>query len=84
MDTLAELGWSELANGELLERAEAPGFDAFVPTDQNFRYQQSLAQRTIRIVVLMNTSWQRMQRCIPVIAAALEGSDLAAYVEIPI
>ena len=84
VDTVAELGWSELANGELLDRAEAHGFDAFVTTDQNLRYQQNLAQRTIRIVVWMSTSWRRMQRCIPLIAAALEESGTAAYVEIPV
>ncbi len=39
--TAVDLGWSELANGELLQQAEA-NFDILITTDQNFRYQQNL------------------------------------------
>ncbi len=36
-----------LANGELLDAAEADGFDVLVTTDTNLRYQQNLAGRRI-------------------------------------
>lgn len=35
-------GWENLGNGELLDAAEAAGFDVFVMTDQNIRYQQNI------------------------------------------
>ena len=34
--------WDSLGNGELLDAAEAAGFDVFVTTDRNIRYQQNL------------------------------------------
>jgi len=44
-------GWDTLRNGELLEVAEAAGFDVFVTTDRNIRFQQNLTGRKIAIVV---------------------------------
>ncbi len=32
--------WDELANGELLNAAEAAGFDVLLTTDKNVRFQQ--------------------------------------------
>lgn len=40
-------GWDNLRNGELLDAAEAAGFDVFVTTDRNIRYQQNLSTRKI-------------------------------------
>ena len=45
-------GWDTLRNGELLDAAEAAGFDVFVTTGRNLRYQQNLAGRKIAIIVL--------------------------------
>ena len=33
-------GWDVLRNGELLDAAEAAGFDVLVTTDRNIRYQR--------------------------------------------
>lgn len=33
-------GWDTLTNGQLLDAAEAAGFEVFVTTDRNIRYQQ--------------------------------------------
>jgi hypothetical protein len=38
-------GWDTLKNGELLDAAEAAGFDVFVTTDRNIRHQQNLTHR---------------------------------------
>ena len=38
-------GWDTLRNGELLDAAEAAGFDVFVTTDRNIRHQQNLTDR---------------------------------------
>ena len=57
VDTVAERGWSELGNGDLIARAEDEGYDVLVTTDQNMRYQQNLTGRRLAIVVLLSTAW---------------------------
>jgi hypothetical protein len=44
-------GWDTLRNGELLDAAESAGYDVFVTTDRNLRYQQNLAGRRIAITI---------------------------------
>jgi hypothetical protein len=56
VSTAFEMGWAQLSNGELLDRAEV-GFDVFITTDQNLRYQQNLIGRRLAILVLPTTSW---------------------------
>ena len=71
VETAFELGWSKLKNGDLLAVAEA-SFDILITTDQNLRYQQNLSGRNLRIVVIMTTSWPRIQKSIPKILDALD------------
>jgi hypothetical protein len=77
--TVAERGWQTLQNGELLSRAEAAGFQVFVTTDQNLKYQQNLDGRRIAIVVLLTTSWPRIEAAanlvVATVANAVPGSD---------
>ena len=61
MDTLAEKGWSDENNGELLDLAERGGYEVLVTTDQNLRYQQNLAGRRIGVVVLLSTDWREVR-----------------------
>jgi predicted nuclease of predicted toxin-antitoxin system len=44
--------WKQISNGELLNRAEAEGFDVLVTNDKNITSQQTLRNRRIAIVVL--------------------------------
>ena len=55
--TAYEEGWSNLSNGDLLKSAEDKGYQIFVTTDRNLRYQQNLSDRQIAIVVLLSTSY---------------------------
>src|SRR5436190_22320762 len=71
VSTAYEMGWSELANGDLLEAAEAD-FDALVTTDQNLRYQQALAGRRLAILVLPTTSWPRIRAHQEQVVAAID------------
>ena len=82
--TIFELGWSNLKNGELLQRAEENGFSVLVTTDQNLRYQQNLAGRKIAIVVLTTTSWPRIERVVASVAKAVDSAVPNSYVEVPI
>jgi hypothetical protein len=50
--TAAEQQWETLGNGELLTVAEQAGFEVFVTTDKNLRYQQNLSGRTIAVAVI--------------------------------
>jgi hypothetical protein len=56
VSTAHELGWSGLGNGDLLRAAEGK-FDLLITTDQNLRYQQNLAGRSLAILILPTTSW---------------------------
>ena len=84
VDTAAETGWSELGNGELLAAAEGGGFDLLIITDQNLRYQQNLTQRRIGIIVLMSTSWPRIQQRVIDVIAAVNGLPLGGYAEVKV
>ena len=79
-----ELGWSTLRNGELLSAAEAAGFEVFVTTDTNLRYQQNLAARRIAIVVLTSTSWPRIRAVTADVVAAVDQAASVRYAEVTI
>lgn len=82
--TAHEQGWSTLKNGDLLSAAESGGFAVLVTTDLNLKYQQSLASRTIAIVVLGTTSWPRIQRCLEQVGNAVAMASPGSYLEVPI
>jgi predicted nuclease of predicted toxin-antitoxin system len=69
--TAFEAGWDPLANGDLLNAAEANGFDVMVTTDQSLQHQQTIAGRPLAIVVLTSTSWPNMQSRLAEVAAAV-------------
>ena len=84
VSTAYEQGWSTLKNGELLKVAEEGGYDVLVTTDTNLKHQQNLAGRRLAVVVLLSTSWPRMQRVITSIAAAITRADPGSYTEVEI
>ncbi len=73
IETAFELGWSTLENGALLAAAE-DSFDLLITTDQKLRHQQKLAGKKLTILVLMTTSWPRIQKSIPQIREAIDRS----------
>jgi glutamate racemase len=82
--TANELGWSTLKNGELLAAAEAEGFELFVTTDTNLKYQQNLVGRQIGVVVLGTTSWPRIKAATEWVVKAIDSAKPGAYLEIAI
>ncbi len=84
MDTAFERGWSSLRNGDLLDRAEKDGYQLLVTTDQNLRRQQNLAGRRLAILVLLSTSWPRIQRRVDDIRAAAGEMGPGESREVPI
>ena len=84
IETAYERGWSILQNGELIGAAEAEGFEVFVTTDKNLKYQQNLKARTLSIVVLLSTSWPRIRTSLPAALDAVNGAVSGGYVEVRI
>jgi predicted nuclease of predicted toxin-antitoxin system len=82
VETAYEKGWNALKNGELLDEAEADGFDALVTTDQNLRYQQNLSGRAISVVVLLTTSWPRIRSNVALVTRAVDNIHAGSYQEI--
>lgn len=82
VETAYERGWSALKNGELIAVAEQAGFEVFVTTDKNLKYQQNLANRNLAIVVLHTTSWPKIQLLLVQVVAAIDGSVKSSYAEV--
>jgi hypothetical protein len=84
VETAYERGWSQLQNGALISAAEAAGFDVFVTTDRNLKYQQDLRGRRLAIVVLLTASWPRIRRHLPLVAAAVDRAFVGSYEEVDV
>ena len=72
VDTLAEKGWFEKGNGELLDLAEREGYEVLVTTDQSLPFQQNLARWQVGVVVLLSTNWSGVRLRTRAIARAIE------------
>ncbi|MPZ33434.1 MAG: hypothetical protein GEV13_20990 [Rhodospirillales bacterium] len=66
--------------------AEAAGFDVFVTTDRNIRYQQNLTGRRIAVVVPGRGRWRLIKNKLREIAAAIATVAPGGFtkVEIPV
>lgn len=84
VETASERGWSALQNGDLIAAVEAAGFEVFITTDQNLKYQQSLAGRRLAIVVLLTTSWPRIRQALPAIVQAVDAATPGTYCEVSV
>ena len=84
VDTLAEKGWSEKSNGELLDLAEQEGYEVLVTTDQSLPHEQNLSKWMVGVVVLLSTDWSRIRLCTGQIARAIDAVAPGGAVEVPI
>ncbi|MDD9998117.1 MAG: hypothetical protein OXQ89_10270 [Rhodospirillaceae bacterium] len=84
VDTLAERGWSDKDNGELLELAEREGYEVPAATDQSLRYQQNLDSRQIGIVVLPAANWNAVRRHAHEIDQAVVAVRPGEVIEVPV
>lgn len=78
------IGWHELGNGELIQKAEEAGYGVLLSTDKNIRYQQNLSGRKIALVVLGNQQWPLVKRHLDKIAAAVDACTPGSYTEVEI
>jgi hypothetical protein len=77
-------GWDTLRNGELLDAAEAAGFDVLLTTDRNIPYQQNLTGRKLAIVVIGTGRWRLIRNRLPAIAAAVAAATPGSFAEVEI
>jgi len=78
------IGWHEMENGELIQRAEEAGYDVLLSTDKNIRYQQNLSGRKIALVILGNPQWPTVRMHLDRIAAAVDTAVPGSYIEVDI
>ena len=84
IDTAFEMGWSNLRNGELLDRAEEGNYELLITTDQQLRHQQNFATRQLAVLVLLTTSWPRIQSKVPEIREVINRMQPSDYREVSI
>ena len=77
-------GWEELENGDLLNEAEAAGFEVLVTTDKNLTYQQNLEGRKIAIVVLGRGRWSLIRHHVAQVVAAVNAATPGSFAEVDI
>jgi len=75
VSTVQQMGWAGIQNGELLRRAAAAAFGAFVAGDRNLSFQQNLAELPLAVVVLQASSNRLadLKPLVPKLLAALAG-----------
>ncbi len=81
VSTAFEMGWPQLANGDLLVVAEGR-FDALVTTGQSLRCQQNLAGRQLAILVLPFASRPKLRTHTADVATAVGALRPGDYVEL--
>ncbi len=77
-------GWDKLENGDLLNAAEAAGFEVLVTTDKNIRYQQNLKKRKIAVVALGQGRWSLIKAHVSRISAAVDEAKPGTFKEVEI
>lgn len=85
--TFVEMRWHpQLENGELLNAAEASGFDVMITSDQNIRYQQNLTGRKLALVVLGSNIWPVVHEHGAAIAAEVDAATPGSceFIEMPL
>ncbi len=79
--TAAEMGWSRLSNGELLDAAEKE-FDVLITTDQALRTQQNLSGRNLAVLILPFASWPRLKPNAQTIVSHVTALRAGEYAEL--
>jgi len=80
----AAIGWERLSNGKLLAAAEADGFEVFVTSDKNLRYQQNLSGRRIALVILGQGQWPAIRPYVGRVRDAVNAAQPISFLEVDI
>jgi len=75
VNTVQQMGWAGIRNGQLLNLA-SPQFDVFVTVDRNLSFQQNLGSFSIAVVVL-HAKTNRLADLMPLVSALLASIEAA-------
>jgi predicted nuclease of predicted toxin-antitoxin system len=70
--TSAEMGWSNLMNGVLVDAAERAAFEAIITADRGFRFQVNISSRSLAVIILSTNHWQTLRSGVLAILQALQ------------
>jgi hypothetical protein len=71
--------WKQLANGALLDRIKAEGFDILITNDKNMRHQQNLRSRRIAVLVLPTNRLPELRQLAGQIAEAARSAPTGEF-----
>lgn len=77
--TASFLGWDGLANGKLLDAAEASGFEVLVTGDQTLSREQNLSGRRLAVVALSAVEWRIVKDHLPAILDAVSAATPGSF-----
>ena len=80
VSTAVEMGWRGISNGELLDRAEAEGFQLLIVADKNFQHQQNLQGRSIAILELWTNHRPTLEKNFDRIRATTESAIAGQFI----
>jgi hypothetical protein len=82
--TAAEMGWSTLTNGVLVDAAEGAGFEAIITADRNFRSQVDISNRNLAVITLSTNHWPTLQRGAAGILQALQQARPGSHQDVAV
>ena len=62
--------------------AQLAGFEVFLTTDKNMRYQQDMTGRTIAVVVIGVQQWPALQPYVERVVAAVNAATPGSFTEV--
>jgi hypothetical protein len=77
-------GFGGLKNGELLNAAEAAGFDVLLTGDRSLEYEQNMAGRKIAVVAISAPHWRVVKDHVDRIALAIEGAAPGTFTRVDV
>ena len=81
--TVVSMQWGGIKNGDLLRLAEGK-FDLFITSDQNIRYQQNLAGRSISILELSTNKIRRIEAAADLVRTVVANINPGQFIHLDI
>ncbi len=81
---MRQLGLKGTFNGKLLDAIEVRQFEAFISNDKKLEFDQNLARRPFRILLLSTNHLPTLQPHIGKIAVALETAELGKITRVDV
>ena len=80
-ETVQDVGWGGIQNGELITKAE-PIYSVFLTADKNLRYQQNMVGRTLALIIFPTNKLSIVKRLADQLEAALGNIAAGKFIEL--